>query len=475
VQKGSAIPLKPTMRLAVLLLLASCATAPKSPHTEAIQSHVYPFSLDDVLGETTRLLVQKGWQVERAGDQLGTNWRSDGQGSVLGYRVEGERIDDTHCSIRIEALAATGFAPPRGGSPSGGSNLGATPNSGRDSSAGNSASGGKSTGWDGVDAPTTLGEPPPGMVTLPRGREEALEYALVQRLEPRAAQAIAHADARSQSAATLGTADGGSALSFESASGAQSPAGCAPAPTGLQVPLAERRVVLVADIPGTNEIPAFVGRLACQAARAGVPTVVALALLRVDQEWVDTYLASQGTPEDRAAFLQVTHSFGARGSGTQAVLSLLDLLRSLRDLGLALRVVAFDAPGAGAGRGQAWASVLERVRLTEPESLLLAVVERSQGRTVLGPDETPATAPAGWYLGHWGLKPLALDVRTPGGQAWSCTTAGRGGCEAVSVPATAPAPASALNAIELYASPDAFGFAGNYVIGPLTASAAPAR
>jgi hypothetical protein len=467
--------LKEMTRLAAVLLLASCATGQKSTHTEAIQSHVYPFPLDDVLTETSRLLVQKGWQVERAGDQLGTNWRSDGQGSVLGYRVEGERIDDTHCSIRIEALAATAFAPPRGGSPTAGSNPGGTPNPGRDSSAGNGASGGKSTGWDGVDAPTTLGEPPAGMVTLPRGREETLEYALLQRLEPRAAQAIAHADARSPSTA-LGAADGGSVLPVAAGTSAAPPVACESAPTGVQLPLAERRLVLVADIPGTNEIPAFVGRLACEAARSGVPTVVALELLRVDQESVDTYLASQGTSADRAAFLQVARSFSSRVSGShasQAVLQLLDLLRTLRDTGHGLRVVVFDEPGNAPGRGKARASTLERVRRAEPESLLLVLVERSQVRTVLGRDETPATAPLGWYLAHWGLKPLSLDVRALGGQLWSCAAPGRGGCGPLSVPSTEAPPRATAEAVELYASPDPQGLGGAYSLGPLTPSAAP--
>jgi hypothetical protein len=403
--------------------------------------------------------------VERSGDQLGTNWRVDASGAVQGYRVEGERVDEAHCSIRIEALTATSFAPPPSTSQGSGTNPSGTPTSARGNGGANAASGGRSTGWDGVDGPSTLGEPPPGMVTLPRGRAEALEWALLQRLDARAARAIAHADARSK--ATPATA-----LPV----GPAAPPGCQPQPNGLEVPLSERRLVLLADVPGTNEIPDFVGRLACQAARRGVPTVLALELLRADQEWVDTYFASQGSAEDRVAFLQVTRSFDTStsgGRGSEAVFKLLDRLRVLRDAGLPLHLVAFDEAAAAPHREKARASTLERVRRTNPEALLLVVVERSQARTVLHSGEAQDTAPLGWALAHWGLKPLSLDLVSPGGSAWSCP-AGRGGCLPVGVPATAAKVLAGNRDVELYESPDPQGFGGDYSVGPLTASSAAA-
>ena len=463
--------MKTTTQLLAVILLAGCANGQKTAaHTEAIESHVYALPLDDVLTEATALLSQQGWRVERFGDQLGTNWRVDASGGALGLRVEGEPIDDGHCSIRIEALAASAFGPPPTNSQGPSTNLSGGPMPARVNSGANAAGGGHSPGWDGLDAPTTLGEPPPGMVTLPRGREEALEWALLQRLEPRAARAIAHADARTKSAASA-AADGGTVLPLGPTSAVPPLPACEPALSGVEVPLAERRLVLLADVPGTNELPDFVGRLACQAARADVPTVVALELLRVDQDWVDTYFASQGTALDRAAFLQVTHSFDARTSasgGTEAVLKLLDRLRTLRDTGLTLRVVAFDEAGNTPSRGKARASTLERVRRADPEALLLVVTERSQARTVLNSGEAQGQAPLGWFLAHWGLKPLSLDLQSPGGTAWSCPV-GRGPC-VVSVPATAAKSRQEMRDVVLYPHPDAQGFQGDYSVGPLTAS-----
>ncbi len=113
-----------------VLLLAGCVTqtATTAAHPEAIApSHLYAHPLDDVLQQAQALLVEKGWKVQRSGDELATNWvhvetpaprSEDGPlapiatsapkpADVIGYRVYGERIDDGYCSIRIVRLVAT--------------------------------------------------------------------------------------------------------------------------------------------------------------------------------------------------------------------------------------------------------------------------------------------------------------------------------------------------------------------------------
>ncbi len=464
------LPLKARTPIATLFLLAGCATGQKGGgHTEAIESHVYALPLDDVLTQATSLLNQQGWRVERSGDQLGTNWRVDSSGTALGYRVEGERVDAAHSSIQAQLLAASSFAAPPVGSSSASASLSRTPMYSQDNSGGSGASGGQSTGWDGVDAPTTLGEPPPGMVTLPRGRDEALEWAVLQRLDPRSAQAIAHAETRRKSAAS-------STATPVAPSLPPPPPGCEPEPTGLEAALSERRLILLADVPGTNEIPDFVGRLACRAARQGLPTLVALELFRADQEWVDTYFASQGKPEDQAAFLQVARSFDAQNSGvrgSKAVLRLLDTLRALRDTGLSLRVLAFDEAGTSPQRTSARATTLERVRRAQPEALFLVVVEHAEAQTVLPSGTPPQQAPLGWFLAHWGLQPLALEVHSPGGAAWSCPAV-EGKCTLLNVPATGAPSRRDAPSLALYPAKNALGFEGTYSVGTLTPSS-PAR
>ena len=444
-----------TRHLVSILLVGSCASGTQNTaRTDAVQGHVYAVPVDDALAATTSLLTQKGWRVERQGDQLGTNWRVDATGSAIGYRVDGERIDEVHCSIHIESLAATSFAGPTA------------------SRGPSSAASGPGLPWDGVDAPTTLGEPPSGMVTLPRGRDEALEWELLQRLDPHAAASIQRAQAHPAAGAAPATLDAGPA--GPPSGGLLPPISCEPEPTGVEALFAGRPLVLLAEVRGTQQIPDFLGRLACLAARKGVPTLVALELLRSDQQWVDTYLASQGHKADRTAFLQVARSFNPASGGhaTEEILEVLDGIRVLRDAGLSLRVVAFDDASAS-GQAKARAGTLESARRAETDTLLLVLLDRSTARTVLGPSETPEQAPVGFYLAHWGLHPLALDVRSPGGQAWTCSGRAQGKCGPLPVSAlqAQPPPGGLANSIRLYTAADGQGFAGEYVVGPLTASA----
>jgi hypothetical protein len=432
-----------------LLLAVACAGGPRpTGHSEAVQGQVYAKPLDDVLAETQSLLVEQGWRVQRSGDQLATNWHLDGTGSAFGYLVDGERIDAGHCTVHIESLTAVSLGSPIEDREARSSNVSASVTAGSDKQ-------------EGVSTLTA----PPGMVTLPRGRDEALEWALLQRVDPRAAKAIERLDARPE---RQPSADGGAAANATQAA-------CPPPLSPAEAARLETRLVLLGDVPGTNEIPAFVAALACQAARGGVPVVVALELLRVDQPWVDTYFSSAGGAAVRAAFLASARSFGPAGlsgRGSGAVLALLDVLRGLRDGGLPLRVLAFDEAANAPSRNQARARTLEQARRSEPEALLLVVVERGAARTVRPAGEASEAASLGWYLARWGLRPLALDLRSPGGEAWACPSGGA--CGPTPVPGQAPPPDGPGQTLQFFPHPDAEGFAGTYVVGPLTASP-PAR
>ena len=433
-------------RLCSLVLLFGCVSGSTSAqHTEAVQSHVYALPLDTVLTATTTVLVKKGWRVQRSGDQLGTNWRADPSGSASGYRVEGEAIDAEHCRIRVERLVATAFGPTSPSTPRGADFSG-------------------SGAWEGADAQSTLGDAPGGLVPLPRGRDEALEWALLQWMDSKAARAIAAADARS--------APDAGPLPSPGTPASPAPVACKPEVNVLP----QRRLILLGDVPGTREIPAFVGALACQAARTGTPTVVALELLREDQAWLDTYLASPGTPEDRSAFVRLTRSFSpaADSKGSTAVLDLLEQLRLLRNADLPLRVVAYDESAGGPARERRRATTLEHLRRSDADALFLVVVGRDQARTVLRPGETQDVAPLGWYLERWGLEPLALTPLSPGGQRWSCSAVPSAGCGPVLVNATGPEAAGAALSVKLSPVPDAEGFRGVYSVGPLSASPPPA-
>jgi hypothetical protein len=170
------------------VLLTGCATTPPAPTAtpEAIPSHVYARPLDDVLLETTTLLANNGWKVQRSGNTLVTEWRSGGEASAITYRVYGQRVDAAYCSVRIERVLATRtvvWTEPRlsGHSPGPGApnpvaasremyNPYDVPPAEFEEDTPNDKAGGTAV--------------PYGLVISHIGRDKALELALEQRLEP---------------------------------------------------------------------------------------------------------------------------------------------------------------------------------------------------------------------------------------------------------------------------------------------------
>jgi hypothetical protein len=194
----------PVARLATILLLAGCATGTKTTtaQPEAAPSHVYPLPLDSVLAQAASLLVQKGWQVQRSGDVLVTNWvdsetRSSPQqyqaegasvaGSLVGYRVFGERIDTGYCTIRVERLVATPSTLDFG-QKKGGHQVEQTTTSGaRDPTAVHNVNRTLMSPFEFEEdlpneSPTT--GVPSGMVVSQQGHDKTLELALQEQIDP---------------------------------------------------------------------------------------------------------------------------------------------------------------------------------------------------------------------------------------------------------------------------------------------------
>jgi hypothetical protein len=90
-----------------LLLLARCATPTTAVAPEAARSHVYPLPLDSVLTQTASVLTKEGWQVQRSGNVLITNWQGGGTGTVITYRVLGQKVDASYSTIRVLRAVAT--------------------------------------------------------------------------------------------------------------------------------------------------------------------------------------------------------------------------------------------------------------------------------------------------------------------------------------------------------------------------------
>lgn len=176
-------------------------------------------------------------------------------------------------------------------------------------------------------------------------------------------------------------------------------------------------VVLVGEIHGTDQAPAFVGQLACAASADGTAVTVALEISAQEQPRLDTYLASAGTPAARAAML--AGPFWTRstqdGRSSAAMLALLERLRRLHADGRRIAVIAVDDERAGTRDMDMAEHITRAVHAGGRVIALLGSVHASQR---LGRPSLPDYAPAGYLLR--GLAPLGVRMGAHGGEAWVC-------------------------------------------------------
>ena len=116
------------------------------------------------------------------------------------------------------------------------------------------------------------------------------------------------------------------------------------------------RILLLGEIHGTREAPAFVGDVVCHALAAGLEVTVALELPQEDQERLDAFLASRGTPKHLE---EMYSSFWTKdyqdGRSSKAMSSLIASLARLHRGGKPVHLVLIDRPELGPLRDEAMA------------------------------------------------------------------------------------------------------------------------
>jgi hypothetical protein len=255
---------------------------------------------------------------------------------------------------------------------------------------------------------------------------------------------------------------------------------CGAPVAGMEEVLSPGGVLLLGELHGTKEVPAFVGTVGCHVASAGVPVVVGLELPREEQRALRRYLKSDGGKEARAALVE--GSFWRRphqdGRSSEAMVGLVERLRVLRAQGLNVSVFAYDAPGQGSQRSALMARRVLEVRKAAPRSTFLLLGGNVNARTVRGTEWDETLTPMGWHLVRAKLPVRSLDIRYSRGSAWGCNL----GEEQKLTCGTAPAvpPASRPNDKVIFRGPRAFveltpersieGFDGVFYVGPLTPS-----
>jgi hypothetical protein len=237
--------------------------------------------------------------------------------------------------------------------------------------------------------------------------------------------------------------------------------------------LAPGTVLLLGEIHGTAEAPAFVADLACAAARAGRKVLVGLEVPREEAPRIAAFLAGAGGPAEREALL--AGPFWRReyqdGRSSRAVADLLEEVRRLRTAGHVVAVTAFDrAERMGQqDRERAMATALAQAVGADPAAVTLALTGNLHARLRAGTPWDAELELMGYLLAQAlpERRIVSLDISSTGGTAWTCTGAEAASCQARRLGGSGKGDAPRVTA---GAALDANGYHGTYFVGALTAS-----
>lgn len=178
--------------------------------------------------------------------------------------------------------------------------------------------------------------------------------------------------------------------------------------------------VVLGEMHGTREIPAFFGDMVARVARVR-PVTASLELPASEGERIEHFLASKGSAADRAALLDSGYWRNPMkdGRSSLAMVDLLDALRRLRGSGLHLGLALCqpDAQASPELYEAAMAKCWQSAAAAAPGNLIAILVGNvhASRRPVLG------YKPAGAWLPQDAA--LSFDVVVTGGQVWNCVKA----------------------------------------------------
>jgi hypothetical protein len=239
------------------------------------------------------------------------------------------------------------------------------------------------------------------------------------------------------------------------------------------------RVLLLGEIHGTVESPAFVLETAQRVHREGNESLVALQMLPDEQPRIDAYLASKGDDAARRELLagEVWNAEMQSGVGSRAMFDLIDGLRQLRADGAALSVVAFNQPPSESGdseqRETAMAKRLLEATTNRPDAVMLVLTGNLHSRVRRGRGKQRNFRSMGWQLSQMvrDNRVVAIDVAHHGGQARNCDGATPESCGVHEMKPRGPEEGEWIT---LYGRIDLTKHHGWYYVGELHASP-PAR
>lgn len=243
-------------------------------------------------------------------------------------------------------------------------------------------------------------------------------------------------------------------------------------PAGLDALIRAGAGLLLGEIHGTAESPAFTGEAACVALARGLAVTVALEIPREEGARIEAFLASRGGPEDRAAlvagpFWQDEYQDGRRSVAMAELLERLRVMKRGRTLTVAL-IDRVEQPTAPAERDRWMAEALAQAFAENPRGFVISLTGNIHSRIERGTPWNPDFETAGFVLkrDRPELDLTALDAAHTGGSAWICLSAKAAECGAQTLGGHG---AHEGGKVVLFAQLQG-GYSGVYEVGAITAS-----
>ena len=197
---------------------------------------------------------------------------------------------------------------------------------------------------------------------------------------------------------------------------------------GVDSLLSRAPVVLLGEMHGTAEFPAFVSRLACHAeAQGGV--IVALELPQDMQPALDAFARDPSESHAQALFgLEMWTKDYQDGRTSLAMKQLIEALAGRAARGQKVRLLAIDEPAHPDARDQAMALSVERAHRESPDARIIVLTGNVHNRLTLGVPWDAQYRPMGLELREAGVPVTSLHGTYAMGTAWYCETGEAASC-----------------------------------------------
>lgn len=251
-------------------------------------------------------------------------------------------------------------------------------------------------------------------------------------------------------------------------SGSLLAAACPEVP-GLDSLLEPGNLLLIGEMHGTEQGPAFLRDAACRGLARGLPVTVGLEVDRAEDEAFQAYLGSDGGAVARERLLAAPfwRPEFQDGRSSRAILGLMEDLRKLAAGAGELQVVLIDRPKPPAERDAAMAERVAESVAARPDDVFLVLTGNIHNRLTKGMPWNAELEPMGYLLAKRlpEARIVSLDMAYPGGTAWSCF-----GSECRAKELGGSKTAAGRSGVELLEKPAGEPYTGRYFTGPLTAS-----